>query len=702
MKRMLTWGIFTVALIQSVWAWQPAGWIYLQWPWAYDSATGDWHWYSTSNEQWIHGFPPADGWQPFETSPLANGWAYVVWPYAFGQNGNAWYYVNETDIQWCVNMRSRQWSLFGKTRPVLSTEDLRSYWRDHSFLGFLKDGGRLPFPVRDVKIELLAKAAPDECFAGIPPLAPPLPPNPALTPPPCDTGGQPKVNQAYVWGLTETGGRLWFGTAANVHCLVLGGYLGITNPVQTGSFAAEFGHSFYAQVMGLPPTIGDWRPPRIFRCDPETGDLTARDTPAVLPAADLQRLRTTLGLRSAGAWPGSPASPQPLVFLAGPALATAGGLNFFAFDAQTETLVASATLPRYNNIRKWLWHGGVLYTAVGKTGGGGAVLRWQEDPARPGWPFAFEEIGQLDTPGVELAVHEQRLFVTTWPGRELSGTQDIASLWMSPRIPPAGLTDAHTSAWQRIWTARDYEPDPVTAATYGGGALASHNGHLYWGTMHVPGLALAAHRRIHGPLAGQDAQLSAALGTHRSIAILRGRNFGQTAPPAIELLYGAARLPVWSPADGGWVLMPNAMDGGAPRFGHSGFGNPFNNYTWTMQPFRDELYVGTMDFGYLIFDMLSLAMTPSEIQQLRLYFLSNNYNPDAFYGADLFRFPRADAAAQTVSRRGLGNPSTYGVRTMTATAHHLYLGMANPMNLLTSGIPGDPQGGWELMRLTKK
>ena len=87
--------------------------------------------------------------------------------------------------------------------------------------------------------DLLAKAEPDECFNGIRALGDLTPP----VVPPCSEG-QPKVNQAYVWGLTLAGSNLWFGTAANVHCLVLGAYLGQTNPVQTESYVGEFRNSY--------------------------------------------------------------------------------------------------------------------------------------------------------------------------------------------------------------------------------------------------------------------------------------------------------------------------------------------------------------------------------------------------------------------------------------------------------------------------
>ena len=48
----------------------------------------------------------------------------------------------------------------------------------------------------------------------------------------------------------------------------------------------------------------------------------------------------------------------------------------------------------------------------------------------------------MDGDAAELALHEGRLFVSTWPdvGASLSG------LWMSPPLPSGGLTAAHAAA----------------------------------------------------------------------------------------------------------------------------------------------------------------------------------------------------------------------------------------------------------------
>jgi formylglycine-generating enzyme required for sulfatase activity len=108
-----------LALVSGASAWRPSGWVFFDWPFAMD-ASGDWHWMSPEDNLWVHGDPPAAGWQLIEDSGLARGWAFFEWPHALGQEEEAWYYVNETDRKWCVNMRTGRWSFFGV--PALTTE----------------------------------------------------------------------------------------------------------------------------------------------------------------------------------------------------------------------------------------------------------------------------------------------------------------------------------------------------------------------------------------------------------------------------------------------------------------------------------------------------------------------------------------------------------------------------------------------------
>jgi len=84
------------------------------------------------------------------------------------------------------------------------------------------------------KFTRLAKAKPDECLNGLGQAYP--------AGPPC-ASGQAKVNQAYVWGLTQAGPTIWFGTGANVHCLVGGDTLGNLKPVANSDWTCEYGES---------------------------------------------------------------------------------------------------------------------------------------------------------------------------------------------------------------------------------------------------------------------------------------------------------------------------------------------------------------------------------------------------------------------------------------------------------------------------
>ena len=547
--------------------------------------------------------------------------------------------------------------------------------------------------------EVLAKAQPDECYFGI------GDPNNQYNPTGINcaeckaSGGQGKVNQSYVWGFAKGSGHLWWGTGPNVHCIVIGGFLGSTFPVETDSYVCEFGSSNFPAPN---PVLGDFRPPRMYKYDLESDqqmDITPSD-PLV---------SSTLGVRSAG-------YSQGVAFFAGPRLG--GGLNLFAFDADNGSYLGSHTLAMYSNIRKWKEHNGILYTAVGNQGTGGSVLRWNGNKANP---FQFEKVGDLDGQGAELEIHEGRLFVTTWPGGVgTTPTPGVtASLFMSPIIPSGGLTAAHSGGWSKVWNvADDYDPDSVTASTYGGGALASFDGHLYWGTMHVPFLSTVAHFQAYGLPSDPDSIIAAVLGTYRAISIFKGNDFG-TLNEDIELEYGTPIFPVFD-AKTGWSIEPNKKSE-IPTKGLPGFGNPFNNYTWTMGVYQDKLYIGTMDFSYLLFGDLNLPLSPLSIpftlmegemgkKQMQMVeeamlTIADLFDPRRFVGADLWTIEHCDSLAFPESIAGVGNNSSYGIRTMIADDDQgLFLGMANPMNLLTCDVPtkaiNNGLGGWAIVCLT--
>lgn len=464
---------------------------------------------------------------------------------------------------------------------------------------------------------------------------------------------QPKTNQAYVWGLTRDGTTLWFGTAGNVNCIVNQVYLANTEP--------KLSQFQVCEGSGM-----DTRPPRIYTYDTITGVLMNR-TQTVIDAGPEheERLRDLMGLRSAGMLQGS-----DVVFLSG---AGGFGVRMFAFRASTGELIDSITFdgvegrPLFTNMRQWREVSGELYVGA-KTFSDGQVLRWTGDAENP---FSFEVVGDIpDSDPAYLAEHQGRLYVSAWPA--LPGT-DSAGLWMSPRLGrDQRLGGADRNKWQSIWNVFDYEPDLASGMGYGGGPLMSFQGWLYWGTMHVPGWSFQYWRTVYGPEASVADYRGAASGTHRAISIFRGRGFG-TSRELTQLLYGYDVMPVYDPAVG-WETQAN-NSGTTPKYGAAGFDNESNNYTWWMEVYNDALFVGTMDYSFL------------------------RQNPDDEWGADLMQFPSAQKAASTVSRAGVGNLSNYGIRTMVVIDNALYLGSANPMNLMTDPNDTWPEGGWELIEL---
>lgn len=344
----------------------------------------------------------------------------------------------------------------------------------------------------------LAKAAPDECFFGVGENN--IYPFDFATQ---HCPGRPKVNESYVFGLTRVGDNLWFGTAPNMGCLVYGtiaeqGIPGGLVQLQTPFSTCEYAAGVFGDAVGMPDHLADWRPPSIYTYDLTGPGLTKLEI-------DEPRLNQTLGLRSAG-------SLGNVVFLADPYLTGMGGpdidgaLYMYAFRADTKEYLGSRVYPEYLNIRKWVVSDGVPYTGVmvkkdlypdRATAPGGAILRWAGSEADP---FSFEVVGWMDGDPAELAAHEGRLFASIWPdfSKLFDDDYDYAGLWMSPPIPPGGLRPAQAEGWQIIWSARDYEQDEVTARMYNGGALASFEGHLYWGTTHAPMSAGLAHSQFYG------------------------------------------------------------------------------------------------------------------------------------------------------------------------------------------------------------
>lgn len=515
----------------------------------------------------------------------------------------------------------------------------------------------------------LGKAPPEELFVRI------GGPYYELGQQPPGTDGQPKVNQAYVWGMTRAGNSIWFGTAANPVSLVIGGLLGISIPFENEYQVSEFWRSQYPGISPLlKPFLGDWRPPRIYRYQPGNGvqDVTPNDP----------LLSNTIGLRSAGA-------SEEIVLLAGPAL-TQLGINVFAFDAQTGAYLGSKAILEFSDIRKWVEVNGVLYTGTLDTWtqtGGGSVLRWKGNLANP---FQYEVVGKIDNEAATLCAHEGRLYALTWATvspfwTKITGAKSLhlPGVWMSPPIPESGLTAADRFRWRNVWTIDRYDPDPVLAPTVWMGAAESFEGHLVWGTIQIPGVGGEALLAEYGVPDSALLFVESYLKSYRTAPLFRGKLMpGQTFQ--VELLYGDAKLPRYTPSgpgQGAWTEVPNNT--GPPLLGPAGFGHPANAYIWSMAVHNDKLYVGTFDRSFVRYGNAFAQGQP----------VPNDL------GADLVQFTSTSIAGKSLTVTGGGNAVNNGFRTLVSHPNGLFAGTATSANLLTDLSDSIPEGGWEFLKV---
>jgi hypothetical protein len=159
----------------------------------------------------------------------------------------------------------------------------------------------------------------------------------------------------------------------------------------------------------------------------------------------------------------------------------------------------------------------------------------------------------------------------------------------------------------------------------------------------------------------------------------------------VELLYGNFLLPKFDTSSKSWKLVPNNL-WQFGTYGLAGFGNMFNNYTWSAAVYNNQLFIGTMDFSYLVSDLTpTFGVTlPSQAQQLFQSRLQRSY------GADLWRFTDNWHRAQLIDGNGLGNDTSYGIRNLITGQDAMWVGMANPMNLRSNYT--DNPGGWKLIQ----
>jgi hypothetical protein len=491
----------------------------------------------------------------------------------------------------------------------------------------------------------VAGARPDECFNGVG--QPYLPYGSG-----CPGGTTPKRNQVYPWSLTRYGDKVFIGTGGGVTCFGSAALTGGGPLFVPGVIACEGQQSLFPLIPTfLLPIMGDWRPPQVWCYDATTGTQTEITPPD-------SSIALTMGIRAAG-------NNGELLLMAGPTIYGLG-IVFYAWDLPSLNYRGSWASTDYSDVRKMVLVGGDLYIGVQRTVGGGAILRHTGGPILP---FLFETVGLVDDDAAYIVEHQGRLVVATWPpsplgsalGLNLPASFPDGGLWVSPPVPPGGLTWFDQFFWKKVWSVGSYEPDPVIAGSYLVGEPVSFGDYVLFGTMNVWDSGRAAILRRYGSALNTPETRRKA---HRPFAFFRIKDLGQAAPHA-DLLYGAARLNRYDPSRG-WLLVDNNMGGVAPMHGQPGFGNPYNGYAWSAARAFGKVFVGTTDFGFFF----------------------NRPRP----GADLWCFPDPDSPAELVHDNGLTSAFNMGLRNMLGEPDRLYVGATNFANV-------SPTGGWKLIEV---
>jgi hypothetical protein len=550
-------------------------------------------------------------------------------------------------------------------------------------------------------------------------------------------------------------------TAAQLKETLTTGYLTNTWACEFGQspYSQTNWNSIFASA--LPDDLADFRPPRFYAyniqthvlkditpklgsnagtwCNNSLGGDYAGGTPLCVDSLwiSMEGVHSVAATSSTG----PDGTTHNYILVSGPGFVSTGLVNtYFALDVTGVTSptqitnsnwVAKYQATAYADQRHWLTYNNAMYapTALASENGGAVVQytgNFKNIPSNTPGPgnrynaipvcgtadqhvppqatyacFAFQQVALLPTgTGTDIALHTEngdtRIYVATWP------PPGPAGLYMSPSIPPAGFAQANpptsVPSWTKVWDLqKNYDPDPVVAATIGMGALTEFNGDLYFGTMVYPLEGTLNWLGVYDPQhnLSQNNLATAIVSTFRGATLFRGVGF-TTGNPTIQLLYGQAKFPVWSgtpgSTTGSWVLTNNNMSpaGSNPLYGPTGFGNLYNNYIWTMANFNSKLYIGTMDWGYPAADTGALIFQQSW-GQAKIFL--NTLIPPSTYGADLYSFANNTSAATAESTNGLGDYLNYGIRTLIANGTtSLLLGTANPMNLATTAY-----GGWQLV-----
>ena len=90
--------------------WEPQGWVYFSWPYAYSFTEGRWHFFDISNTQWRVNLSNSK----WGTLAEATGWNYYAWPYSYSSDQSTWHWY-DSNTQWVVDLISGVWARLGES-----------------------------------------------------------------------------------------------------------------------------------------------------------------------------------------------------------------------------------------------------------------------------------------------------------------------------------------------------------------------------------------------------------------------------------------------------------------------------------------------------------------------------------------------------------------------------------------------------------
>jgi hypothetical protein len=537
----------------------------------------------------------------------------------------------------------------------------------------------------------------------------------------CPRGYDPKFNETYLWGYTQDDRFAYFGTEANTICNATG-YYGPLNPYKTRSVVCEGPESAYASRYGG-TTFGDNRPPRILRFDSRTErltDVTPPDTPDRPYDPNILGSGPGVGTCS-GIRGGATFNDVSLMFGQhvdtdpnSPTFGQVTALCEAAYETSTGRLLGTHFNTTQSLIRTGAVLNGALYLAARgvptqelPAGKGGAVLRWTGNKQNP---FQYEQVGKLANEAGYINTFRNRLVVSGWNaviGGEGALTAGPASIWMSPPVPPTGLTTGDADSWTSIFSYDQYDPDPLRGVSGFWGALTEFQGKLYVGTYTYPSLLAATFFHTYYPTLFANVGYTSRKDLNKVPDPVKLRDaynmdsgsklFAISNPGAadqrVRLVTGDEKLPVYDPAANSWSLKENLLHQKPSSGLGNGFNEKFNDYSWTWTVFKGRLYMGTADLcmpGYAAFPGVG-----NEIFQLSPPFENavigalNKISPRC-QGGDLWRLDdERHVVAEDI--HGYGNQWSGGIRSIVTFGDSFYGGAATGFNL---------EAGWRLVKFT--